>query len=86
MNVDCTEYLVSKDYDGGDEGRSRPTLGFATLDLVRNYSGADTTAGNEVVVASHLGGRVCVWHFKNEEAVRVHHKPRCELFTPLRVS
>lgn len=61
MNVDCTEYLVSKDYDGGDEGRSRPTLGFAALDLVRNYSGADTTAGNEVVVASHLGGRVCVW-------------------------
>ena len=61
MSVDCTEYLVPKDYDRGVEGRSRATLGFAALDVVRNYCGADTVAGNEVVVASQLGGRVCVW-------------------------
>jgi hypothetical protein len=61
MTVDCTECLVPKDYDGDDEGRSRATLGFAALDIVRNYCGADTVAGNEVVVASQLGGRVCVW-------------------------
>ena len=61
MSVDCTECLVPKDYDGDDEGRSRATLGFAALDIVRNYCGADTVAGTEVVVASQLGGRVCVW-------------------------
>lgn len=65
MSVECTECLVSQDYDGdGDNGRSvcsRATLGFAALDVVRNYCGEDTVAGSEVVVSSRLGGRVCVW-------------------------
>ncbi|KAL3808175.1 hypothetical protein ACHAXA_006947 [Cyclostephanos tholiformis] len=61
MSVVPTDYLVPKDYGGEVEGRSRATLGFAALDIVRNYCGADTVAGNEVVVASQLGGRVCVW-------------------------
>ena len=37
------------------------TLGFAALDIARNSCGANTVAGNEVVVRSLLGGRVCVW-------------------------
>ena len=32
------------------------------------------------------GGKLDVWRLNGEEAVRVHHKPRCKLFTPLRVA
>lgn len=54
--MDCTECLVTNGYD-----KCNNELGFAALDVVRNYCGADTIAGNEVVAASQLGGRVCVW-------------------------
>lgn len=60
LSVDCAECLVTNDYDEGNNDEVA-TLGFAALDIVRNYCGADTVAGNEVVVASQLGGRVCVW-------------------------
>jgi len=69
MSVECTDCLVSKDYynivenspSNGGAVRSRVTLGYAALDIARNYSGADPAAGNEVVVASQMGGKVCVW-------------------------
>ena len=32
------------------------------------------------------GGKLDVWRLNDEEAVRVHHKPRCELPTPLRMA
>ena len=32
------------------------------------------------------GQKLDVWRLDKEEAVRFHHKPRCELFTPLRVA
>ena len=60
LSVECTECLVTNDYDK-DNDEVKTTLGFAALDVVRNYCGADTVAGNEVITASQLGGRVCVW-------------------------
>ena len=32
------------------------------------------------------GRKLDAWRLDEEEAVRVHHQPRCELFTPLRVA
>mmetsp|Transcript_19117 Transcript_19117/g.29900 ORF Transcript_19117/g.29900 Transcript_19117/m.29900 type:complete len:501 (+) Transcript_19117:40-1542(+) len=65
MNVTCTESLLSRDdYEQKNNSASNnntAVLGYAALDVVRNYCGADDTAGNEVVMASKLGGHVCVW-------------------------
>jgi len=68
MSVECTDCLVSKEYgdcvDDGDGAAfvpSRATLGYAALDIARNYCGADPASGSEIVVASQLGGKVCVW-------------------------
>jgi len=68
MSVEREDCLVSKEYynvverdDDGGAVRSRATLGYAALDIARNYCGADPSAGSEVVAASQLGGRVCVW-------------------------
>lgn len=64
MNVSCTERLISRDdHHQANNSTSNNTavLGYAALDIVRNYCGADDTAGNEVVMASKLGGHVCVW-------------------------
>jgi len=67
MSVGCTECLVSNDYynqvveNNNCASNSRSTLGYAALDIARNYCGADTVTGNEVVAASQLGGKVCVW-------------------------
>lgn len=71
MRAECTDCLVSNDYisvDDGDGGtfaadrvRNKALLGYSSLDIARNYCGADTTAGNEVVAASQLGGKVGVW-------------------------
>jgi len=62
MNVACTESLISRDdHQTNSAGNNTAVLGYAALDIVRNYCGADDTAGNEVVMASKLGGYVCVW-------------------------
>jgi WD40 repeat protein len=55
--VECVECLVPTDYVAD----SNCVLGYGALDVVRNYCGADMYAGNEVVIASRLGGRVGVW-------------------------
>jgi hypothetical protein len=55
--VECSECLVPSSY----EVESKVVLGYGVLDVVRNYCGADTVAGDEVVIASQLGGRVGVW-------------------------
>lgn len=62
MNVTCTESLISRDdHQKNSAGNNTAVLGYAALDVVRNYCGADDTAGNEVVMATKLGGHVCVW-------------------------
>ena len=62
MNVACTGHLISRhDYQMKCNGSNTAVLGYAALDIVRNYVGADELAGNEVVMASKLGGNVCVW-------------------------
>lgn len=64
MNVICVESLISRDdHELSNSGATNNTavLGYAALDVVRNYCGADDTTGNEVVMASKLGGHVCVW-------------------------
>ncbi|KAL7549622.1 hypothetical protein ACHAWF_012889 [Thalassiosira exigua] len=57
--------LVDGDGGGGDGDSPSPSpgggLGYAALDVVRNRCGEDRAAGDEVVVASQLGGRVCAW-------------------------
>ena len=57
--VGCNECLVPSDFDIGTPNKC--ALGYGSLDVARNYCGADTLAGQEVVVASQLGGRVGVW-------------------------
>jgi len=63
MNVTRTECLISRDdYQAiSSASKNSAALGYAALDVVRNYCGADDTSGNEVVMASKLGGHVCVW-------------------------
>ena len=69
MSVERTECLVSKnDYNTSIvENQNKSTssnatsLGYASLDIVRNYCGSDTVSGNEIVAASQLGGKVCIW-------------------------
>ncbi|KAL7445072.1 hypothetical protein ACHAXH_007563 [Discostella pseudostelligera] len=68
LNVSCTECLVSsEDYQSISTAASTTaanntiSLGYAALDIVRNYCGEDTIAGDEVVIASRLGGQVCIW-------------------------
>jgi hypothetical protein len=63
MNVTRTECLISRDdhQTANSVSNNTAVLGYAALDVVRNYCGADDVAGNEVVMASKLGGRVCVW-------------------------
>lgn len=58
IDVERTDELVSK--DNCSSARDL-TLGYAALDVARNYCGVDPAAGNEVVAASQLGGKVCVW-------------------------
>ena len=41
--------------------KTSSSLGYAALDIVRNYCGEDELAGDEVVMASRLGGQVCIW-------------------------
>lgn len=60
MNVACSDILISRE-DHVQNNSNTAVLGYAALDIVRNYCGADDTAGNEVVMASKLGGHVCVW-------------------------
>ena len=62
MNVDCSQYLISRDDNHTDNtNNNKAVLGYAALDIVRNYCGEDITAGNEVVMASKLGGHVAIW-------------------------
>lgn len=69
MSVDCKECLVTKEHynnivensTGDGVVGSRATLGYAALDIARNYCGADSVAGNETVASSQLGGKVCLW-------------------------
>lgn len=66
MRVEPAERLASGErYDSvvaaGRASTGRAVLGYAALDVVRNYCGADDAAGNEIVAASQLGGRVCLW-------------------------
>ena len=64
MSVLPTECLVSKDYhhdDDSSSSRSKAQLGYASIDIARNYVGSDTASGNEIVAASQLGGKVAVW-------------------------
>ena len=65
MNATCTECLISRSddhyLDACSDSSNKAVLGYAALDVARNYCGEDETAGNEVVVASKLGGHVCVW-------------------------
>ncbi|KAL7481602.1 hypothetical protein ACHAW6_007281 [Cyclotella cf. meneghiniana] len=60
MVVTCTDCLVPADFSD-ETASSRCALGYGALDIARNYCGADLQAGNEVVVASQLGGKVGVW-------------------------
>ena len=59
LTVDCTECLVPSNYDANSSEKC--ALGYGALDIARNYCGADTLAGHEVVAASQLGGRVGIW-------------------------
>lgn len=69
MRVECTGCLVSKEHydivqnsNDGETVTRKATLGYAALDIARNYCGADTAAGSEIVAASQMGGNtVCVW-------------------------
>ena len=74
MSVECTECLLPMDdYNNLVENNNSDSpekirnnnggaaLGYAALDIARNYCGADTVAGNEMVAASQLGGKVCLW-------------------------
>ena len=62
-----TSCLVSGDYytrsanDDNNDATTKCTLGYGAMDIARNYCGADLTSGQEVVMASRLGGRVSVW-------------------------
>ena len=57
------QFDMLQEGSGNDDAavKSRATLGYAALDIARNYCGADIAAGNEVVAASQLGGKVCIW-------------------------
>ena len=57
--VDRNECLVPSDF--AIDTPNKCALGYGSLDVARNYCGADTLAGQEVVIASQLGGRVGVW-------------------------
>ena len=57
--VDRNECLVPSDF--AIDTLNKCALGYGSLDVARNYCGADTLAGQEVVIASQLGGRVGVW-------------------------
>ena len=70
MSVENTECLVSNgDYNtiiasssNDDIAKGgKNALGYASLEIIRNYCGSDKLAGNEIVVASQLGGKVCIW-------------------------
>ena len=65
--VERTDSLVCKDQCS--VARDPLTLGFAALDVARNYCGADPVAGNEVVAASQLGGKVCLWCFLDPASI-----------------
>ena len=69
MRVERTECLISKDdyntivenNQNKSTSSNATSLGYASLDIVRNYCGSDTVSGNEIVAASQLGGKVCIW-------------------------
>jgi len=68
MSVENTDCLVSNDdyktivASSSDENvKTKNALGYASLEIIRNYCGSDKLAGNEIVVSSQLGGKVCIW-------------------------
>ena len=58
LSVEPTDRLVSNRHRQDD---SKLSLGYAALDVARNYVGEDDLAGNEIIAASQLGGRVSIW-------------------------
>ncbi len=97
LTVTCAECLVSgDDYRAAITAAAAPssatntTLGYAALDIVRNYCGEDEIAGDEVVMASRLGGQVCIWVRRhtmeaNEEEVSTttqYIRPNAEFVVP----
>ena len=85
-----TAYLVTKQF-----AQAAMTRHFNSLDMWVE-SGRATTAptlsllldedGEPRCLRDLSGGKLDAWRLTDNEAVRVHHKPRCQLFTPLRVA
>ena len=60
VKVCHTDSLVGANYEAKSAGTSI-SLGYSALDVVRNYAGSDSNAGEEVVLAINPVGCVQVW-------------------------
>ena len=75
VKMEQTDVLLGRDQQececasaGGIKGAQPLALGYAALDIERNYGGSDPYAGDEVVVGVELDGTTRVW-VKEEQAL-----------------